>query len=93
MLIVSRPPVIWSMVANWRANCGAHISPIRTATNNWMRRVSVAMAEAKATESMPIAYPEGSSRLSKPPSSARNAIPRQCSQLDRSAVSATPRNS
>ncbi len=54
MLMVSRPPLIWSMVASCRASCGAHISPIRTATSSWMRRVAVAIAEANAVESMPI---------------------------------------
>ena len=53
MLTVSRPPAIWSIVASWRASCGAHISPIRTASSKWICWVAVAMAEAKATASMP----------------------------------------
>ena len=55
MLTVSRPPSIWSSVASCRASCGAHISPIRTATSSCMRRSTGAMPAAKPTESMPIA--------------------------------------
>ena len=54
MLIVSRPPSIWSMVASWRASCGGHISPIRTATSSRIRRSSGAIPAANAIESMPI---------------------------------------
>ena len=64
MLTVSRPPSIWSRVAICRASCGAHISPIRTATSSCIRRSSGAIPAAKLTESMPRVYPEGSSRLS-----------------------------
>ena len=55
MLIVSRPPRIWSTVASWRASWGGHISPIRTASSSRMRRSSGAMPAANATESMPSA--------------------------------------
>jgi hypothetical protein len=81
------------MVASWRASCGGHISPIRTATRSCIRRSSGAIPAANATESMPIVYPEGSSRLSYPACSAASAMSRQCSQLDCSRTSGTPRNS
>ena len=53
--MVSRPSSIWSMVASWRASCGGHISPMRTASSSCMRRSSGAMPAANATESMPMA--------------------------------------
>ncbi len=43
------------MVASWRASCGGHISPIRTATSSCIRFSSGAMPAANATESIPIA--------------------------------------
>ena len=55
MLIASRPSSIWSMVASWRASCGTHISPMRTATSSRIRFSSGAIPAAKAIESMPIA--------------------------------------
>jgi hypothetical protein len=53
MFTVSRPLANWSMEANWRANWGSHISPMRTASNKLMFSVWVAMAAANAVESMP----------------------------------------
>ena len=64
MLIVKRPCAIWSMVASWRASWGSHISPMRTASSRLICSVCVAMAAANAVESMPSAYPDGSSTLS-----------------------------
>ena len=64
MLTVRRPPSIWSRVAICRASWGTHISPIRTATSSCIRRSSGAIPAAKLTESMPMVYPDGSSRLS-----------------------------
>ena len=55
MLTVSRPSSIWSIVASWRASCGGHISPIRTATSSCIRRSSGAIAAANAIESIPSA--------------------------------------
>ena len=58
-----------------------------------MRRVWVATAAAKATLSMPRAYPEGSRMLSYPEDSAATVMARQCSQLLARPGSGTPRNS
>ena len=53
MLIVSRPFDIWSIVASWRASCGTHSSPMRTASSRLICSVCVAMAAANAVASMP----------------------------------------
>ena len=53
MFTVSRPPSIRSMVAIWRASCGSHSSPIRTASNSRMRSVRGAIPAAKAVASIP----------------------------------------
>jgi hypothetical protein len=93
MFTVSRPPATWSSVASCRASCGGQLSPTRTAASSRMRVVSAAMAAAKAVVSIPSAYPDGSRMLSKPFRSARSTRSRQCSQLDASAGSGTPKNS
>jgi hypothetical protein len=93
MLMHNRPSANWSIVASWRANCGNHISPIRTASSRLMCSVWVAIAAANAVESMPSVYPDGSSTLSKPLRSAVPTMSEQCSQLLASAGSGTPRNS
>ncbi len=53
MLIVSLPSANWSIVASWRASCGNHISPIRTASSRLIVSVCVAIAAANAVESIP----------------------------------------
>ena len=93
MLIVSRPPANWSIEANWRANCGNHISPMRTASNRLMSVVWVAIAAANAVESMPSVYPDGNSTLSKPLRSAAMTMSEQCAHDAARAGSGTPRNS
>lgn len=97
--MLRRPPVpsafdprIRSSVAMRRASCGGQSSPMRVAQSNFIRRTWVATAAAKAVVSSPSSYPEGSRILSKPPSSARITMLRQCSQLDWSWGSGTPRN-
>jgi hypothetical protein len=93
MLIVRRPSSISSSPASWRANCGGHISPQRTANSSLIRSVIAAMPPANGTPSMPSAYPDGSSTLSKPFASAVVTMSRQWVHDDRSAGSATPRYS
>ena len=93
MLIVSRPSSISSRPASWRASCGGHISPQRTASSSLIRSVMAAMPPANGTPSIPRAYPDGNSTLSNPLASAVVTMSRQCAHDERNEESGTPRNS
>ena len=90
MFTVRRPPRIESRVASWRASWGTHVSPARTATSSLQFLTCGAMAAAKATVSIPSAYPEGRSTLSKPSSSTRRTRRPQWSQLLSRSSRTTP---
>jgi hypothetical protein len=93
MLIVRRPSSISSSPANWRASCGGHISPHRTASSSLICSVMAAIPPANGTPSIPSAYPDGNSTLSNPLASAVVTMSQQCAQDDRNAGSGTPRYS